>query len=133
MRKPLTQAPACRNWARSSLRSWSATAAPDLIIIDPLANALGGDDADANLMGALNTCVAEIMRKQRCTVLRVHHSGHGNQDRARGHSSLPAGVDTEIRVDEQEIALTKQRDDVRGKVFFKLEIVKLGKDATATT
>lgn len=101
---------------------------PDLLIIDPLANALGGDDADANLMGALNTCVAEIMRKQHCTVLRVHHSGHGNQDRARGHSSLPAGVDTEIRIDEQEIALTKQRDDVRGKVSFKLEIVKLGKD-----
>lgn len=103
-------------------------AAPDLLVIDPLANALGGDDADANLMGSLNTCVAEIMRKQRCTVLRVHHSGHGNQDRARGHSSLPAGVDTEIRVDEQEIALTKQRDDVRGKVSFRLEIVKLGKD-----
>ena len=102
---------------------------PDLIVIDPLANALGGDDADANLMGALNTCVAEIMRKQKCTVLRVHHSGHGNQDRARGHSSLPAGVDTEIRVDEQEIALTKQRDDVRGKVGFRLEVVTLGKDA----
>jgi hypothetical protein len=103
--------------------------APDLIIIDPLANALGGDDSDALLMGSLNECVGALIAKQRCTVLRVHHSGHSNQDRARGHSSLPAGVDTEIRVTEQEIALTKQRDDVRGKFFFKLNVVTLGKDA----
>jgi hypothetical protein len=103
--------------------------APDLIIIDPLANALGGDDSDAGLMGALNECVAALIQKQRCTVLRVHHSGHGNQDRARGHSSLPAGVDTEIRVTDQEISLTKQRDDVRGKFFFKLDVVTLGRDS----
>lgn len=103
--------------------------APDLVIIDPLANALGGDDSDAMLMGTLNECVAALIQKQRCTVLRVHHSGHGNQDRARGHSSLPAGVDTEIRVTDQEIALTKQRDDVRGKFFFKLDVVTLGRDS----
>jgi Bifunctional DNA primase/polymerase, N-terminal/AAA domain len=102
--------------------------APDLIIIDPLANAIGGDDSDAMMMGLLNECVAALIQKQRCTVLRVHHSGHGNQDRARGHSSLPAGVDTEIRVTQDEIALTKQRDDVRGKFFFKLDVVKLGRD-----
>lgn len=103
--------------------------APDLIVIDPLANALGGDDADAQLMGALNECVAAIIQKQRCTVLRVHHSGHGNQERARGHSSLPAGVDTEIRVTEGEIALTKQRDDVRGKFSFRLKITDVGIDS----
>lgn len=130
LRNPLTQGAGVQELG-TILQAFSTrhNGPPDLIVIDPLANALGGDDADANLMGALNTCVAEIMRKQRCTVLRVHHSGHGNQDRARGHSSLPAGVDTEIRVDEQEIALTKQRDDVRGKVSFKLEVVTLGKDA----
>ena len=101
---------------------------PDLVIIDPLQNALGGDDSDASLMGELNRTVAEIMRRQKCTVLRVHHAGHGNEDRARGHSSLPAGVDTEIRVDEQEIAITKQRDDVRGRFAFKLKVVKVGRD-----
>ena len=104
-------------------------AAPDLVIIDPLANALGGDDSDAMLMGKLNECVATLIQKQRCTVLRVHHSGHGNQDRARGHSSLPAGIDTEIRVDADKIQLTKQRDDVRGAVSFRLKVVKLGEDS----
>lgn len=103
--------------------------APDLVIIDPLANALGGDDSDANLMAVLNTAVAGLMRAYKCTVLRVHHAGHGNEDRARGHSSLPAGIDTEIRVDDQEIALTKQRDDVRGRFGFKLKVVKIGRDA----
>lgn len=101
----------------------------DLLIIDPLANALGGDDSDPTLMAELNRCVAETMRKQKCTVLRVHHAGHGNEERARGHSSLPAGIDTEIRVDDQEIALTKQRDDVRGRFGFRLKVVKVGRDS----
>jgi hypothetical protein len=102
--------------------------APDLLIIDPLANALGGDDSDATLMAELNRVVSTIMKKQKCTVLRVHHSGHGNQERARGHSSLPAGVDTEIRVGDGEIALSKQRDDVKGKHQFKLTVVPIGTD-----
>lgn len=101
---------------------------PDLVIIDPLANALGGDDSDANLMGQLNIVVRQLMDAQKCTVLRVHHSGHGNQERARGHSSLPAGVDTEIRVTEGEIALSKQRDDVKSKAFFRLEVKGIGRD-----
>lgn len=126
---PLTQ-PAGVQAVGEILRSFAALhgGPPDLIIIDPLANALGGDDADAQLMGALNQFVATLIKRQRCAVLRVHHSGHGNQDRARGHSSLPAGVDTEIRVTESEIATTKQRDDVRGKLNFKLNVVKLGVD-----
>lgn len=102
---------------------------PDLIIIDPLANALGGDDSDANLMGTLNEEVRKLMKGTNGTVLRVHHSGHGNQDRARGHSSLPAGVDTEIRISEDEIALTKQRDDAKTSEYFRLKKgVKVGVD-----
>jgi hypothetical protein len=79
---------------------------PDLIIIDPLQNALGGDDSDATLMGDLNREVALIMKGQRCSVLRVHHSGHSNSDRARGHSSLPAGVDTELRASDGDTVST---------------------------
>ena len=106
---------------------------PDLLVIDPLQNALGGDDSDANLMGVLNRAVSNIMAAYKCSVLRVHHAGHSNEDRARGHSSLPAGVDTEIRVDEQEIATTKQRDDVRAKLGFKLAVVKVGVDSDGDT
>jgi hypothetical protein len=101
---------------------------PDLVIIDPLMNALGGDDADANLMGKLNRRVASLMRVEKCTVLRVHHTGHGSEERARGHSSLPAGVDTEIRVDRDHVSLTKQRDDVLKQFDFDLVEVTVGTD-----
>lgn len=102
--------------------------APALIVIDTLAAALGGDDSDATLMEQLNSAVRDMMRVYRCTVLRVHHSGHGNQERARGHSSLPAGLDTEIRVDKRLISLTKQRDDVAGSYPWDLETVEVGRD-----
>jgi hypothetical protein len=103
--------------------------APDLLIIDTLAAALGGDDSDADKMAELNRIIKVLIKKLKCTVLRVHHTGHGNQERARGHSSLPAGIDTEIRVDQQEIALTKQRDDVRSKAGFRLTVTKVGTDS----
>ena len=101
---------------------------PDLVIIDPLMNALGGDDADATLMGKLNLRVASLMRVEKCTVMRVHHTGHGSEERARGHSSLPAGVDTEIRVDRDHISLTKQRDDTLKQFDFDLVEVTVGTD-----
>ena len=102
--------------------------APDLIIIDPLMNALGGDDSDAALMGQLNQFISEVMRVEKCTVLRVHHTGHGTEERARGHSSLPAGVDTEIRVDRDNIAMTKQKDDEGLKFDWDLKVVEVGID-----
>jgi hypothetical protein len=102
--------------------------APDLVIIDPLMNALGGDDSDADLMGKLNRRVSSLMRVEKCTVLRVHHTGHGSEERARGHSSLPAGIDTEIRVDRDHISLTKQRDDVLKQFDFDLTEVTVGTD-----
>lgn len=103
-------------------------AAPDLVIIDPLMNALGGDDSDAELMGKLNRRVSSLMRVEKCTVLRVHHTGHGSEERARGHSSLPAGIDTEIRVDRDHVSLTKQRDDVLKQFDFDLKEVTVGTD-----
>jgi hypothetical protein len=101
---------------------------PDLVIIDPLMNALGGDDSDADLMGKLNRYVASLMRVEKCTVLRVHHTGHGSEERARGHSSLPAMVDTEIRVDKDSVSLTKQRDDTLKGFDFILNEVTVGTD-----
>jgi hypothetical protein len=101
---------------------------PDLIVIDPLANSIGGDDSDADLIGRLNTLVSTLIQKQGCTVLRVHHTGHQEKSRARGSSMLPAAVDTEIRVSEGEITLTKQRDDTLSQFGFMLRSVVLGRD-----
>jgi hypothetical protein len=103
-------------------------APPALVIIDPLMNAIGGDDSDAKLMGELNQYINSIMRVEKCTVLRVHHTGHGTEERARGHSSLPAGVDTEIRVDRDHITMTKQKDDEGLHFDWDLKVVDVGID-----
>ena len=101
---------------------------PDLVVVDPVAQAIGGDDSDADLVGRLNTLVSTLIQKQGCTVLRVHHVGHADKSRARGSSRLPAAVDTEIRVSEGEIALTKQRDSGKSKFYFALKPFVLGTD-----
>ncbi len=101
---------------------------PDLVVIDPLSNSIGGDDSDADLIGRLNTLVSTLIQKQGCAVLRIHHSGHTEKSRARGSSMLPASADTEIRVSAGEITLTKQRDDALSKFYFSLRPVVLGTD-----
>lgn len=104
-------------------------APPALVVIDPLMNALGGDDSDAAVMSKMNEFVATVIQKQGATVLRVHHTGHSNQDRARGHSSLEASADTELKVDDGEIYIKKQRDDAGGTFPFELKVVTLGADS----
>lgn len=101
---------------------------PGLIIIDPLQNALGTDDSDPVAMQKLNSVVSGLIERIGCTVLRVHHSGHADQTRARGHSSLPAAVDTEIMVADNQISSSKQRDMAKLAAPFALRVVELGKD-----
>lgn len=101
---------------------------PDLVVVDPVAQAIGGDDSDSDLVGRLNTLISTMIQKQGCTVLRVHHVGHADKSRARGSSKLPAAVDTEIRVSDSEITLTKQRDSGKSKFYFALRPLVLGTD-----
>jgi hypothetical protein len=102
--------------------------APDLVIIDPLADALGGDDSNPDLIAVLKRRLASMRRVEKCASLAVHHTGHSNEERARGHSSLPAGIDTNIRVDRDHISMMKQRDDVKKQFDFDLKEVTVGID-----
>ena len=102
--------------------------APGLVIIDPLKDALGGDDSDAELMGKLNLVVLNLIASYGCAVLRVHHSGHSDKTRSRGHSSLPASADVEIQVSDGAITGTKQRDKAKGELYFKRTVIELGVD-----
>jgi hypothetical protein len=101
---------------------------PDLLIIDPLQNALGGDDSDPELIARFNQRMANVRRVDGCAVLRVHHTGHTSEERARGHSSIPADVDTNIRVTRDNISAVKQRDDQLSGHEFLLREVALGVD-----
>lgn len=107
---------------------------PDLIIVDTLRKALGGSDSDADLVERLGAETRALMTASECTVLKVHHSGHANKDRARGDSGIVAGVDSEIMVEAGEnglpgvIKTTKERDVGKGEVYFRLQVVELGRD-----
>jgi hypothetical protein len=107
---------------------------PDLLVIDPIQDALGGDDSDADLMTQLGLLTRVVMKRQGCAVLRVHHTGHSNQQRARGWSGLPAGVDSNLRVDAAtdgqpaRIVAAKQRDDEMLSRPYRLTVVELGTD-----
>lgn len=84
---------------------------PRLIIIDTLARNFGG--GNENSTEDMSLFVAHIDKHLRdrfnCTVLLVHHTGHGSSERGRGSSALKAAVDTEysmIKNDADIINLT---------------------------
>ena len=77
-------------------------------------------------MSAVIDCAKQIIAGCGAHVLIVHHQAKGN-DQARGHSSLRAGVDTEIHVTSSmpgfgKCKVTKQRDLELSPAFgFQLE------------
>ena len=92
---------------------------PALIVIDTLARAMGAaDENSTQQMGAMIRAVDDMRDDYSCTVLAVHHTGHGNKDRARGSSALLGAVDCEFMVekwgDDQiakvEVKWTKMKD-----------------------
>jgi len=73
---------------------------PRLIIIDTLNRNFGA--GDENSTADMSAFVAAVDRLRErfpgCTVLIVHHSGHGDKDRARGSSVLRGALDSEYKV-----------------------------------
>ncbi|MAK54649.1 MAG: hypothetical protein CML17_02150 [Pusillimonas sp.] len=103
-----------------------------LVVIDTLAAVTaGGDENTSQVMSAVIDCAKQIIAGCGAHVLIVHHQAKGN-DQARGHSSLRAGVDTEIHVTSSmpgfgKCKVTKQRDlELSPAVGFQLEPVTLG-------
>lgn len=78
----------------------SAHGNPRLIIVDTLARNFGpGDENSATDMNRFIAAMDQIRTPfAGCTVIIVHHSGHGEKDRARGSSALRAAVDAEYKV-----------------------------------
>lgn len=76
---------------------------PRLIVVDTLARNFG--DGDENAQRDMTAFVAALDRLREqfpgSTVLLVHHSGHGDKDRARGSSVLRSAVDSEYKVSKE--------------------------------
>jgi AAA domain len=73
---------------------------PNLIVLDTLSQMLHGAEENGAGMTAFIQNAQTLATRFDCFVIAVHHTGHGPQDRMRGHSSLKAAVDTAIRVEK---------------------------------
>ena len=89
---------------------------PAAIVIDTLARNFG--PGDENSTADMSKFVTNLDRfvGNGCLRLIVHHTGHGNKDRARGNSALVAAVDAEYRLIKNEdktaaLAATKMKDE----------------------
>ena len=105
-----------------------------LIVVDTLAMSMGsGSENDSADMGQYIKNIFALKARYNCHVMIIHHSGKDKSKGSRGHSSLRAAVDTEIKVKVVGIVRSatceKQRDMENGKkVAFTLRGVDLGLD-----
>jgi hypothetical protein len=106
----------------------------DLVVVDTLARAMaGGNENSSEDMGFFIRLCDKIREETGAHVMIVHHSGKDRDRGARGHSSLRAAVDTEIKVSQDNgiisAEIMKQRDGKTGdKLNFRLVQVEVGVD-----
>ncbi|MCG7493291.1 AAA family ATPase [Thalassobius sp. Cn5-15] len=103
-----------------------------IIVLDTLARNFG--DGDENSTGDMNRfvmAVGRMIERFGCTVVVVHHSGHGDNSRGRGSSALRAAADAEFRVEKDNSTVTlvhtKAKDAPESEpIRFSLESIELG-------
>lgn len=92
------------------------SAPPVLIVVDTLSRATPGLDLDkAKDMNSFVGACDRLRDKYQCAVLVVHHSGHGDKNRAMNSIALKGAVDFEAGVkregdDTLRLASTKAKD-----------------------
>jgi len=70
-----------------------------LIVLDTLARCFGGGDENSTKDMSAFVLVCDAIRQRfGCTILVVHHAGHGDKSRARGAIALKAALDAEYRL-----------------------------------
>jgi KaiC/GvpD/RAD55 family RecA-like ATPase len=106
---------------------------PVLVVVDTLARNFGPGDENSNRdMSEFVAVLDALKARYGCTVLLVHHSGHGEAGRARGASALRAAVDAEFSVRKAgagalAVSCTKMKDAPETPDFaFTIESVALG-------
>ena len=106
---------------------------PGLVIIDTLARCFGpGDENSTRDMSAFIVALDELRAAYDCTIIVVHHVGHGAKDRARGAAALRAALDAEFRVERGQdgiirLTATKMKDAALPEpIAFETRVVELG-------
>lgn len=110
-----------------------AHGAPGLVVVDTVARNFGaGDENSTQHMGAFIQACDRLRADHVCTVLLVHHTGHGDKSRARGAMALKGALDAEYRLDRDEAGIirleaTKMKDASHPEpLAFRLRPVELG-------
>jgi hypothetical protein len=106
---------------------------PVLIVIDTLATVIDGNENDAADMARFIRALKAMQVRTQAAVLVVHHTGHGDKSRARGHSSLNGAIDTELKLERTDgngtLTCTKQKDGEEPKpVGYALTQAVIGTD-----
>lgn len=108
---------------------------PALVVLDTLARNFGpGDENSTTDMGAFIQAADLIRSRWQCTVLLIHHTGHGDKTRARGAMALKGALDAEYRLGKDEagvirLEVTKMKDATSPEpMAFRLCSVELGVD-----
>ncbi len=107
---------------------------PHIIVIDTLNRSLIGDENSSIDMGNYIKAADLLRETFKCCVILIHHSGY-DATHARGHTSLPAAIDAQIKVSmdkdtkiiESHLEFMKDGDcDV--KMYSSLKQVVIGQD-----
>src|SRR5690625_3457856 len=102
-----------------------------LVILDTLNRVMPGEENSATAMAALMRGVEMVRQRLGCAVQIIHHTGHGEQQRARGSSAFFAALDSEITIKKigksvVELENTKSKDSEEFEpVRLKLEQVAI--------
>lgn len=112
--------------------------APRLIVIDTLARNFGpGDENSTSEMGQFIAAIDDLKAQfPGSAVLIVHHTGHGDKQRARGAMALKGALDCEYRVAKDgatvKLMNTKMKDaEPPATLAFTLNSVDLGDGASS--
>jgi KaiC/GvpD/RAD55 family RecA-like ATPase len=110
---------------------------PDILVIDTLSYLIEGkNENDQSDMGPIKGFIRSLMKRwPGVTILLVTHSGKGDKDEARGHSTLTSDADFALSVkalDKHSIAVRtrKQKDGAEHDLGVDLEseVIELGED-----
>ena len=113
----------------------SASVKPGLIVIDTLAQSLGSGDENGRGMLQFVSNATALANHFGALVLIIHHTGHYDDQRMRGHSSLIGGIDAQILCERKErslsttLTLQKLKDEASSvKLTAHLSRVVIGQD-----
>ena len=93
----------------------------DIIVIDTLHRNIAGDENSSEDMAVYFNHLDHLRAEYGCFILTVHHTGHGEQGRARGSSSIKAAIDVEYIIsksgDVAKVSCEKMKDGEKPKNF----------------